>query len=92
MTAAGFLTGVVVCVAFGAWLVAAWSAFQAWRIAERHPPYRALGYRRYINWMGSLPFLPPEARPHMARFAKAFAVFFLALIAGIATGLVSARS
>ena len=92
MTATGVLTGIVFATAFGAWLVAVWSAFQAWRISERHPPYRALGLSRFVNWMGSIRFMPPEANRHLARFYKAFGVFFVALLAGIAPGIVSARS
>ncbi|MBL8571589.1 MAG: hypothetical protein JNK84_21145 [Phreatobacter sp.] len=79
-------------IAAGAWLVAAWSAFQAWVISERHEPYRALGLSRLVNWMGAIKYMPPEAAPHLARFAKAVGVFFIAVIAGIATGVVSARS
>ncbi|MDP3547773.1 MAG: hypothetical protein Q8S29_16505 [Phreatobacter sp.] len=79
-------------VAFGAWLVAAWSMIRAWIISERHPPYRALGFRRFVNWMGAIRFMPDEAMPHLKRLYLAFAVFFMALIAGIATGIVSARS
>ncbi len=79
-------------VAFGAWLVAAWSIFRAWTLAERHPPYRALGLKRFVNWMGAIQFMPAEAMPHLKRLYFAFAVFFMALIAGIATGIVSARS
>ncbi len=79
-------------LAFGAWLVAAWSIFRAWTLAERHPPYRALGLKRFVNWMGAIQFMPDEAMPHLKRLYLAFAVFFMALIAGIATGIVSARS
>jgi hypothetical protein len=92
VTAGHLIAGGVFAVALGAWLVAAWSAFQAWVISERHPPYRALGFSRFVNWMGAIKYMPPEAAPHLARFAKAVGVFFIAVIAGIATSTVSARS
>ncbi|MFN3853464.1 MAG: hypothetical protein ACK4M0_03620 [Phreatobacter sp.] len=79
-------------VAVGAWLVAVWSCFQAWRISERHPPYRALGLKRFVNWMGTFRHMPDEAMPHLKRLYLAIAVFFLAVIAGIVTGAVSTRS
>ena len=92
MTVTGLITAVIALAAVGAWLVAAWSAFQAWLVSERHPPYRALGLKRFVNWMGAIQFMPDEAMPHLRRLYLAFAVFFMALIAGIATGIVSARS
>lgn len=79
-------------VAVGAWLVAAWSCFQAWRISERHPPYRALGLKRFFNWMGTIRYMPDEAKPHLKRLYLAIAVFFVAVIAGIFAGTISPRS
>lgn len=79
-------------VAVAAWLVAAVSAFQAWRIAERHPPYRALGFSRYLNWMGSLKHMPAEAGPHLRRFYLGFAVFFAAILGGVLGSILAARS
>lgn len=92
MTAANLIAAGVFVIAAGAWLVAAWSALRAWLISERHPPYRALGLSRFVNWIGAIRHMPAEAMPHLRRFYLAFAVFFMALIAGIATGIVSARS
>jgi hypothetical protein len=91
VTLAGLIAGIVFIVALGAWLVAAFSAFQAWVISERHEPYRALGLSRFVNWWGSIKHMPPEAGPHIARFTKAFGVFFLAVIAGAATAILAAR-
>ncbi len=91
MTLAGLIAPIVSVVALGAWLVAAWSAFQAWVIAERHEPYRALGASRFVNWWGSIKHMPPEAGPHIQRFTKAFGVFMLAIIAGAATAILAAR-
>ncbi|MCA0319161.1 MAG: hypothetical protein LCH88_13940 [Proteobacteria bacterium] len=92
MTAGHIIAGGVFVIAAGAWLVAAWSAFQAWVISERHEPYRALGLSRFVNWMGAIKYMPAEAKPHLVRFYKAVGVFFIAVIAGIATSIVSARS
>ena len=90
--AATLIVAVVGLVAVGAWLVAAWSCFQAWRISERHPPYRALGLKRFVNWMGAFRYMPDEAMPHLKRLYLAIAVFFVAVIVGIFTGAVSTRS
>jgi hypothetical protein len=91
VTLAGLMVGIVFVIALGAWLVAAFSAFQAWVISERHEPYRALGVGRFVNWMGAIKFMPPEAKPHLARFTKALGVFLIAVIAGILTGILAAR-
>ncbi|WP_439576151.1 hypothetical protein [Phreatobacter sp.] len=90
--AATIIVAAVGLVAVGAWLVAVWSCFQAWRISERHPPYRALGLKRFVNWMGAIRYMPDEAMPHLKRLYLAIAVFFVAVIAGIVTGAVSTRS
>ncbi len=92
MSAGSLLAMVIGLIAFGAWLVAAWSIARAWLLSERHPPYRALGVRRFFIWMGTAQYMPTEALPHLKRLYLAFAVFFTALIAGIATGIVSART
>lgn len=92
MGTGSLLATVIGMIAVGAWLVAAWSIIRAWSLSERHPPYRALGLRRFVVWTGTSRSMPAEALPHLKRLYLAFAVFFASLIAGIATGVISARS
>ena len=90
MTLGAIGLGLAALVAAAAWLVALVSFVRAWLIAERHPPFQALGPSRYFNWMGALPSMPPEARPHLGRAFRAFVCFFAAVIAVAVAGIVFA--
>ncbi|MFX5793407.1 hypothetical protein ABTD98_20275, partial [Acinetobacter baumannii] len=77
MTPVGILMGLIVVVAFAAWIVAMVSFLRAWMAANRSESFRALGINRYVNWMGSVKHMPPEARSLLRPFFKAFGVFFV---------------
>ncbi|QCI68215.1 hypothetical protein [Phreatobacter stygius] len=92
VTLTGILTVVVATVALAAWIVAALAFVRAWIVANRSESFRALGFSRYVNWLGSLKHMPLEARAHLTLFFKAFAVFFAALAAALVVGVATARS
>ncbi|WP_163361363.1 hypothetical protein, partial [Enterobacter hormaechei] len=75
VTAAGIVTVLVVTVAVAAWIVAVFSFTRAWIVANRTESFRALGFSRYVNWLGSLKHMPDGAKAHLAVFFKAFALF-----------------
>ena len=68
----------------GAFLVALVSAIDAWMKSWNHPPFRALGLRKWGMGIFALKYMPAAAMPYVKRYFVAFGVFMASVLGIIA--------
>ena len=71
-------------LAIAAFIFGVVSMIRAWRIAGTHPPFAALGRKRWMMGYAALPYMPQAAMLHVKRHffsTVAVAVCLLAMIA-----------
>jgi len=74
---------VLFAAAIAAFVFGIVSMIRAWRISSNHPPFAALGFKRWMMGYAVLPHMPEAATVHMKRHffsVLAMAACLLALV------------
>jgi hypothetical protein len=78
------LVPALLVVALGAFAFALVSLAMAWRKSAAHPPFQALGFRKWVIGNAVFQHMPPEANRYLKRWLSSLIVFILALVGAIA--------
>jgi hypothetical protein len=84
------LVGIVGAIAVGAWLVAVWSLFRMVTLVPKGQRIATIFSAGFWQFEKARAVTNNAIDPYIRRFGWAFAVFFFAIFAGMALGIVGA--